>query len=68
MKLFNLREGEKPEDSKFPSRFYRQAAGGEALDEAKIQEVLQKYYQARGWDEVSGRPAADKLRELGINL
>lgn len=68
MKLFNVREGEKSEDSKFPARFYREPVGGEVLDEAKIQEVLQKYYQTRGWDEVSGRPTADKLRELGINF
>ncbi|MEN6461594.1 MAG: aldehyde ferredoxin oxidoreductase family protein [Syntrophomonas sp.] len=65
MKLFNLREGEKPEDSKFPRRFYTEAINEKILDETKIQEVLQKYYQSRGWDE-TGRPTEEKLKELGI--
>jgi aldehyde:ferredoxin oxidoreductase len=65
MKLFNLREGEKPEDSKFPRRFYTEAINEKILDEAKIQEVLRKYYQSRGWDE-TGRPTEEKLKELGI--
>ncbi|MGI5920136.1 MAG: aldehyde ferredoxin oxidoreductase family protein [Syntrophomonadaceae bacterium] len=65
MKLYNLREGEKPEESKFPLRFYNQPLEGRALDETKVQAVLQKYYQARGWD-TSGRPTEEKLKELGI--
>ncbi len=67
IKLFNLREGELPEDSKFPRRFYEQAVGGKTLDEAKVQEVLQQYYQARGWDMLTGKPGEEKLRELGLS-
>lgn len=67
MKLFNLREGEKPEDSTFPARFYREEIRGKVLEEVKICKVLQKYYEVRGWDS-SGRPKGDKLRELGINF
>ncbi|HEX3011691.1 MAG TPA: aldehyde ferredoxin oxidoreductase C-terminal domain-containing protein, partial [Syntrophomonadaceae bacterium] len=67
MKLFNIHEGEKPEDSKFPRRFYTEAINDKILDEVKIQEVLQKYYQSRGWDE-NGRPTAEKLRELGMEF
>ncbi|MDH7498007.1 MAG: aldehyde ferredoxin oxidoreductase family protein [Syntrophomonadaceae bacterium] len=66
IKLFNLREGERPEDSSFPRRFYREAAGGQALDESKVAAVLARYYQVRGWDPASGRPSEEKLRELGI--
>lgn len=66
MKLFNLREGEQPEDSKFPRRFYEQAVGGKKLDEKQVQMVLQRYYGARGWDPLTGRPGAAKLQELGL--
>lgn len=66
MKLFNLREGEKPEDSRFPRRFYEQAVGGKKLDEAKVQKVLERYYESRGWDVRTGRPGAAKLDELGL--
>lgn len=65
MKLFNIREGEKPEDSKFPRRFYTEAINNKVLDETKIKAVLQLYYQARGWDE-TGRPTEEKLKELSI--
>ena len=66
MKLFNLREGEKPEDSAFPRRFYEQRVKGNALDEEKTREVLKKYYHARGWDPETGMPTEEKLRQLGI--
>ncbi len=67
IKLFNIREGEKPEDSKFPRRFYEQEVGGKKLDEAQLQEVLGRYYTARGWDPANGRPGAAKLLELGLS-
>ncbi|MEQ8200230.1 MAG: aldehyde ferredoxin oxidoreductase family protein [Syntrophomonadaceae bacterium] len=67
MKLFNLREGEKIEDSKFPRRFYEEEVGGRKLDETQLQEVLKLYYQARGWDMGTGVPTAAKLIELGLD-
>ena len=67
MKMFNLREGEQPQDAKFPRRFYEMEVGGKTLDEDQVQRVLQQYYHARGWDEVTGRPSPDKLRELGLS-
>lgn len=67
MKLFNLREGEKPEDSKFPQRFYKIEVGGKKLDEVQMQEVLRQYYLERGWDSDTGIPTEEKLRELGLD-
>jgi len=32
-----------------------------------LQEVLQRYYQVRGWDADTGVPTAQKLAELGLN-
>jgi len=66
MKLFNLREGEKPEDSKFPGRFYQEDGGAKKLDEQQVNEVLRNYYRARGWDPDTGRPSPEKIKELGL--
>lgn len=66
MKLFNLREGEKTEDSRFPRRFYQEDGGAMKLDEQQIIQVLRNYYQARGWDPDSGRPSDEKIKELGL--
>lgn len=68
MKLFNIREGELPEDSKFPKRFYEQAVGGKTLNEEQVKDVLQRYYKARGWDEITGKPGEEKLKELGLKI
>lgn len=67
MKLFNLREGEKTEDSRFPGRFYQEDGGAVKLDEQQITRVLRNYYQARGWDPDSGRPSPEKIKELGLD-
>jgi aldehyde:ferredoxin oxidoreductase len=68
MKLFNIREGEKPEDSSFPRRFYEQAVGGKTLNEEQVKDVLRRYYKARGWDEETGKPGEEKLKELGLKI
>ncbi|EAX48948.1 tungsten-containing aldehyde ferredoxin oxidoreductase [Thermosinus carboxydivorans Nor1] len=69
-KLFNLRCGEKPQQSVYPARFYHEPlpggpSAGRKLDYDKVQEVLQEYYQARGWTK-DGVPAAEKLKELNL--
>ncbi|MBC7075511.1 MAG: aldehyde ferredoxin oxidoreductase family protein [Syntrophomonadaceae bacterium] len=66
MKLFNIREGEEPGEIKFPRRFYEEKAGGEKLDEEKIQNVLEKYYEVRGWEMNTGKPKRETLERLGI--
>ena len=70
-KLFNLRAGERPEDSSYPRRFYEEPlpegpAKGKKLDAEAVREALQEYYAARGWDEDTGVPRAEKLRSLGL--
>jgi aldehyde:ferredoxin oxidoreductase len=66
IKLFNLREGEKAEASKFPRRFYEEELNGQVLDEGKIQKVLEIYYQLRGWDPKTGRPERATLKRLQL--
>ncbi|KJS80960.1 MAG: aldehyde:ferredoxin oxidoreductase [Peptococcaceae bacterium BICA1-8] len=70
-KLFNIRAGEKIEDSVFPKRFYEEEMGsgaskGRKLDRVKVQEVLDDYYEIRGWDRKTGIPREEKLKQLGL--
>ena len=41
-------------------------APDETLDEAKVNEVLNDYYEARGWDRDKGIPTESKIQELGL--
>ncbi|MGR6836220.1 aldehyde ferredoxin oxidoreductase family protein [Syntrophomonas erecta] len=66
MKLFNIREGEKEEESRFPERFYQQVVSGQVLDPKQVERVLQAYYHGRGWDMQTGRPSREKLQQLGL--
>lgn len=68
IKLFNLREGEDINESKFPARFYNVPLNGNVLDNEKIQLVLKQYFQARGWDPSTSRPNPEKLSELGLDI
>jgi aldehyde:ferredoxin oxidoreductase len=71
-KLFNLREGEKPEDSRYPDRFYEQplpsegSSNGRKLDQEAVKETLAEYYAVRGWDPKTGSPGQEKLSQLGL--
>ena len=61
-KLFNLREGWRPEDDGLPGRFFDEAiegAGGiEArLDRPRLQRMIRVYNQSRGWS-AEGYPAS----------
>ncbi len=66
MKLFNIRHGEVAADSKFPRRFYQQAQSGNIVDEEKVQAVLEKYWQFRGWDANTGYPLPETREILDI--
>ena len=70
-KLFNIREGEKPEDSKYPRRFYKEKLSQkgkekDSLEDEKVMETLEEYYLMRGWDRTTGIPTAEKLETLNI--
>jgi len=70
-KLFNLREGWKPEDDWLPPRLLNEAlptgvAQGIGLSAEELREMIQSYYRARGWDE-RGFISEEKLRELGLS-
>jgi len=40
--------------------------GGAAGYVPPLEEMLEAYYEARGWDQVTGRPTREKLLELGL--
>jgi aldehyde:ferredoxin oxidoreductase len=72
-RAFNCREGFAREDDALPARFFDDPLGtgpgkGEALKRDEFAKKLTEYYRDRGWDEKTGRPAAEKLFELGIRL
>lgn len=68
--LFNLERGMTIEEFRFPERFYREPvpfAGGErpSLDKAQIENLLQAYLGARGWD-ARARVKRETVERLGI--
>ncbi len=69
IKLFNLKHGERPDQSDYPPRFYRDrlaVPGKDPLDPRMVRAVLREYYRARGWDPETGVPTPEKLSELNI--
>ncbi len=70
-KLFNLREGWRPEDDWLPQRLLSEVlpsgvAKGVGLTTDELREMIQGYYKAREWDE-NGFVPEKKLKELGID-
>jgi aldehyde:ferredoxin oxidoreductase len=67
IKLFNLKHGERPEQSDFPPRFYREGVNGKKpLDPEAVRATLREYYTARGWDPETGVPTAEKCLALDL--
>jgi aldehyde:ferredoxin oxidoreductase len=69
-RLFNGREGFSRKDDTFPQRLMTEpiragASKGQVISQADLDEMLNEYYSARGWDK-NGTPTAAKLRELGL--
>jgi aldehyde:ferredoxin oxidoreductase len=69
-RLFNQREGWRPEDDWLPPRLLNEAlptgvARGVALTAGELREMIDGYYQARGLDP-NGFVPVEKLEELGL--
>ena len=68
--LFNLEQGMTVDEFRLPERFYREPlkfAGGERpfLDKAQVEDLLQRYFSLRGWDE-EARVKEETSERLGI--
>jgi aldehyde:ferredoxin oxidoreductase len=71
-KLFNIREGWQTKDDWLPERLLSETlptgvARGVGLSTDELQDMIQGYFKARGWDD-TGHIPGQKLRELGISL
>jgi aldehyde:ferredoxin oxidoreductase len=70
-RLFNVREGLTRKDDRLPERFLEEPipggpAAGRVVLRADLDQMLDEYYTARGWDPRTGAPTEEKLRELGL--
>ena len=69
-RAFNAREGFTREDDKLPKRVMEPlpegVLKGEAYPADVIENMLDLYYDYRGWDRKRGWPKREKLEELGL--
>ena len=68
-RLFSVREGISRADDTLPRRLLEHPlpegpAQGKVNE--RLQEMLDRYYEIRGWDKTTGRPTMEKLTELGL--
>lgn len=67
-RAINHRLGLTRAHDKLPSALLKPYAdGGSAGYVPPVEEMLQAYYQARGWDPATGQPTPAKLRQLGLD-
>jgi len=71
MKAYTIRQGMTRQDDTWPDRFYNEPlpegpAKGMILSREIINQVLDEYYELRGWDKRFGLPTEQKLSELGL--
>jgi aldehyde:ferredoxin oxidoreductase len=69
-KAYNVREGWKPQDDWLPDRLFDEPlptgiAKGTVLTREELREMIQGYYEARGWTP-DGQIPASKLAQLGL--
>jgi aldehyde:ferredoxin oxidoreductase len=70
-KLFNVREGFRRESDYPPLRFFEEElpdgpGKGSKLKREEYDQLLDEYYEARGWDKKTGVPTPATLRALGV--
>ena len=73
-KLFNIREGWTSQEDTLPTRFLSEnlsagPSGGARLPRERLQEMIQAYYAARGWDGQGRVPkaAAEALHLIDLS-
>ena len=69
-RLFNIGAGFTRKDDTFPRRLMTEpikagASKGQLISQKDLDEMLDEYYSARGWDK-DGSPTDAKLKELGL--
>ena len=66
-RLINIRQGLKGSDDTLPERLTKEPQREDDPDSrVKLEQMLEEYYQIRGWDE-QGIPRKRRLRKLGLD-
>ena len=67
-RAYNIREGLTRKDDTLPRRFLEEPmADGPAKGQVvKLAQMLDEYYECRGWDRVSGFPTRECLEKLDL--
>lgn len=70
-RAFNVREGFTRADDTLPERLMTEplkagASKGQVISKEDLDQMLDEYYTARGWDLKTGKPSREKLAELGL--
>ena len=69
-RAFNVREGIGRKDDILPKRFAEPLPNGlykgEAIPKDAFENLVDNYYEYRGWDKKTGIPTREKLEELGL--
>lgn len=69
-RAFNVREGTTRKDDTLPERLMEPLPEGmykgEAIPKETLNQMLDYYYELRGWDQKTGIPTRAKLEELGL--
>jgi aldehyde:ferredoxin oxidoreductase len=70
-RLYCAREGHRRQHDVLPARLMEEPlpggpAAGMVIDRATMDAYLDAYYGFRGWDQASGIPTADRLRQLDL--
>lgn len=78
LKILNVKEGFSRKDDKFPKGWFKPLKFGdnklplkdfygETLITTEIaNQLLDDYYDERGWDKTTGQPTQEKIKELGL--
>jgi aldehyde:ferredoxin oxidoreductase len=72
-RCFNAREGLTRRDDYLPPRIMLDPlpdgpSKGQCLTKEQLENMLENYYDIRGWDERTGNPTEGKLTELGLEF
>ncbi|RLG46616.1 MAG: aldehyde ferredoxin oxidoreductase, partial [Thermoproteota archaeon] len=69
-RMFNIREGFSRKDDSLPERFLVEPlpSGPSRGSVVELSNMLEEYYEFRGWNSTSGVPKEEKIRELGLEF
>ena len=68
----NFREGFRREDDMLPERFFKDAytlgpQKGVLLSKEEFAEIMDDYYQQRGWDQQTSQPQPETIAALELD-